>query len=34
MLKSCGIVFAYAMSATLGYKAGLHLWTKFQPKIK
>ena len=34
MMKSCGIIFAYAVSATVGYKTGLYLWTKIQPRLK
>lgn len=34
MLRSCGIVFAYAVMTTMGYKTGLHLWTKIEPKLK
>ena len=29
MFKNCGIIFLYAMSATVGYKAGLNLWDKY-----
>lgn len=34
MLKNCGYVFAYAVAATVGYKTGLHVWTKIQPRLK
>jgi len=34
MLKSCGIMFVYAVSATIGYKTGMYLWTKIEPKLK
>lgn len=34
MFKSCGIVFLYALTATVGYKTGLYAWTKIEPKLK
>lgn len=34
MLKDCSVIFLYAVAGTLGYKLGLHAWTKIQPKLK
>lgn len=31
---SCATVFLYAVVGTLGYKTGLHAWTKVQTKFK
>ena len=34
MLKSFGIMFTHAVAVTIGYKTGLYVWSKIQPKLK